>query len=245
VTFAANHAGVTSVCKRDLMSSHDLTLIVLSIIGAVLVLRLFGVVEVPLKGIFSFDILQAPILEKVLDADELRHFRTQEMSFPKVTVRLFYFEAQFEVAYEKSGKPEVRTMQEVFATPYYPTVLWECDLPEKPSELPPSALRSFLDKAKVVVQYERRSNRIVFGMRGGRFDDFDGYVLQRNVLAEVPCDASKLRALNPQTREEKKFGQQENPLARWNIIVKHEDDKMLWYASCTDVEGLVNRRRFI
>jgi hypothetical protein len=227
------------------VSSHDLSLIVLSIIGAVLFLRLFGVVEVPLKGIFSFDILQAPVLENVLDADELRHFREEEMSFPKVTVRLFNYEAQFEVSYQQRGKPEVRTMQEVFATPYYPTILWECDLPEKPSELPPSALRSRFDKAKVVVQYERRSNRIVFGMRGGRFDDFDGYVLQRNVLAEVPCDASKLRALNPKTRKGMREDEKENPLARWNIVVKHDDGKMLWYASCTDVDGLVNRRRFI
>lgn len=227
------------------MSSHDLSLIVLSIIGAVLFLRLFGVVEVPLKGIFSFDILQAPVLENVLDANELRHFRELEMTFPKVTVRLYYYEAQFEVSYEQRGKPEVRTMQEVFATPYYPTILWECDLPEKPSELPPSALRSAFDKAKLVVQYERRRNRIVFGMRGGRFDEFDGYLLQRNILAEVPCSASKLRALNPQTREKKKLEQQENPLAKWDFIVKATDDKVLWYAKCTDVEGLVNRRRFI
>jgi hypothetical protein len=161
-----------------------------------------------------------------------------------VTVRLFYYEAQFEVSYQQRGKPEVRTMQEVFATPYYPTILWECDLPEKPSELPPSALRSAFDKAKLVVQYERRDNRIVFGLRGGRFDDFDGYVLPRNILAAVPCSASKLR-LNPRYREELKRNEEYDPLAKWNFIVKQTDDKVIWFASCTDVEGLVNRRRFI
>ncbi len=236
------------------MSSHDLSLIVLSIIGAVLFLRLFGVVEVPLKGIFGLELSQAPILEKVLDADELRHFREEEMSFPKVTVRLFNYEAQFEVSYGRRGKPEVRTMQEVFATPYCPTVLWECDLPERPIE-PPPVFRSVFDKPKLVVQYERNRNRIVFGLRGGRFNQVgpsrqylpseSGYLWNQNVLAEVPCDASKLRALNPKTREEKKLEQQENPLAKWNFVVLHEDDKVRFFALCTDVEGLVNRRRFI
>lgn len=226
------------------MSFHGLSLIVLSIIGAVLVLRRFGVVQVPLKGIFSFEILQAPVLEEVLDADELRHFREQEMSFPKVTARLYYYEAQFEVSYEKKGKPEARTMQEVFATPYCPTILWECDLPERPLESS-FAFRGAFNKPKLVVQYERSRNRIVFGMRGGRFEDLLGYLLPRNVLAEVPCSASRLRSLNPKTRKEMREDEKENPLARWNIVVKHDDGKMLWYASCTDVDGLVNRRRFI
>ncbi|MFI5181816.1 MAG: hypothetical protein ACHQPI_10525 [Thermoanaerobaculia bacterium] len=229
------------------MSVHDFTLIFLSVAAALFLLRNFGVIEVSLKGIFGFDLLKAPVLEHVLDADELRHFKEQEMGSPvRVKVRLYYYEAQFEVRCQRGGEEEVRKMEEVFATNYTPTVLWECDLPEKALE-PPPFYRSVFDKSKIVIQYERNRNRIVFGTRGGRFNQFPtGYLdsehlWSKNILAEIPLDASKLRPMC----ENLHLGEPENPMGFWSFIVKHEDDKILWFASCTDVSGLVNRRRFL